>query len=337
MKNYLHRCSARGQVLVFVAIAIVALLATLALATDVAIFYFNWAQLRKEVDAAALAGASYLPANPTTATSTATTWVGINGKPNDQIIENSIGSLGVNNLPNSSITVSVRRTVPYYFARVVGLVSAPITVTATAGAEPISGALGWLPIAMPCKGPSCYNDSSCKKNSDGTGCYTCGGQATLNTQQLVPGDWGPIACPSANPGDNGYVEALTNGCSSNTRVGDMLYSKPGNPVHTQQGIDARLSLCGSSCDSNPPSDPCGIDPTLDPGNPRMVLLPLVDTSQWQAGRSSPGTVWGFVVAWILSAQGHTVTVEFLSSSISTSATPDPTGPLTGAYAPVLLK
>ncbi len=337
MKNHTHRRSGRGQVLVFVAIAIVALLGILALATDVAIFYFNWAQLRKEVDAAALAGASYLPVNPTTATSTAATWVGKNGLASDQIVENSIGSLGVNNLPNSSITVSVKRIVPYYFARVVGLTSAPITVTATAGAEPISGALGWLPIAMPCKGPSCYNGSSCVPNSDGTGCYTCGGKATLNTQQLVPGDWGPVACPSVDPGDNGYVQALTDGCSSNIQVGDMLYSKPGNPVHTQQGIDARLSLCGSSCDSNPLSEPCGSNPTLSPGNPRMVLLPLVDTSQWQAGRSSPGPVYGFVVAWILSAQGNTVTVQFLSSSISTKATPNPTGPLTGAYSPVLLK
>jgi hypothetical protein len=324
----------RGQVLIIVAIAIVALLGCLALATDVTIFYFNWAQLRKEVDAAALAGASYLPANPSAATSTASTWVATNGRVGDQIVENSIGSLGVNNLPNSSITVSVQRTVPYYFARVVGLTSAPVTVTATAGAESISGAAGWLPIAMPCKGPSCYNGGSCTPNADGTGCYRCGTVATLDTQQLVPGDWGPIACPAVDPGDNGYVQALTDGCASYISVGATLDSKPGNPVHTQQGINAHLSTC-SSCSATPPA--CGSASTLDPSNPHVVLLPLVDTSQWQAGRSSPAPVYGFAVAWILSAKGNTVTIQFISSSTSAGGTPSPTGPLTGAFAPVLLQ
>jgi hypothetical protein len=336
MKNHTHRRWGRGQVLVFVAISIVALLGILALATDVAIFYFNWAQLRKEVDAAALAGASYLPANPSTATSTATTWVAKNGLANDQIVTNSIGSLGANNLPNSSITVAVKRIVPYYFARVVGLASAPITVTATAGAEAISGSSGWLPIAMPCKGPSCYNGSQCTPNADGTGCYSCGKTVTLNTQQTVPGDWGPIACPAVSPGDSGYVTALTDGCSTYTGVGNSLDSKPGNPVHTQDGINAHLATC-PSCDPTPPGDACSNSSSIDPSNPHVILLPLVDTSQWQAGRSSPAPVYGFAVGWILSTTKTTVTIEFISSSTSAGGTPSPTGPLTGAFAPVLLR
>ncbi len=115
-----QRCNAnRGQVLVLIAIAILVILGALGLCTDVAAFYFNWAQLRKEVDAAALAGANYLPDNPTMATSTAATWVQTNGQPSDQILQNSTGTQGYNQQQYSSLTVKVQRTVPYYFGKVV--------------------------------------------------------------------------------------------------------------------------------------------------------------------------------------------------------------------------
>ncbi|HVA81373.1 MAG TPA: Tad domain-containing protein [Candidatus Binataceae bacterium] len=335
MKYYSHRRTGRGQVLVFVAIAIVAILGTLALATDVAIFYFNWAQLRKETDAAALAGASYLPDNPTTATSTASTWVQLNGVASDQIVQDSIGSLGINNLPNSSITVSVKRIVPYYFARVLGLVSAPVTVTATAGVQPISGASGWTPIAMPCTGPSCYNGSTCTPNPDGTGCYKCGDQVTLNSSQAGPGDWGALSCPAVNPGASGYIQAITVGCSTPLSVGGMaINSKPGNPVLTARAIDDHLATC-SSCSSTLPSNVCTSPSSLDPSNPHVILLPLVDTSQYSGRSTAP--VYGFAVAWILSTSGNTVTVEFITSTTSAGGTPSPTAPLSGAYAPVLLQ
>lgn len=338
MKDQPHRFS-RGQVLVYVAIAMVALLGCLALATDVAIFYFNWAQLRKETDAAALAGASYLPSDPSAATSTASDYVAINGKPSDQIVENSIGSQGTNNLPNSSITVTVRRIVPYYFARVVGLASAPVTVTAVAGVQPICGAKGWIPVAIPCTSSSCYDSSSpCTKNPDGTGCdYGCGDKLTLNIQQLVPGDWGPATCGSSNNGASDYVQALTDGCSTFMQVGDTMYSKPGNPVLTEQGIKARLN--GSTCTSSAPSDTaaaCGTNYT-NASSPCLVLLPLVDTTQWNSGRSSPGTVYGFAAAWITGTSGNTLSVVLVNGTTSASASASPTCPQTGAFTPVLLQ
>ncbi len=329
-----------GQVLVFVAIGIVVLLGTLALATDVAVFYFNWAQLRKEVDAAALAGANFLPNNPTSATSTAATWVQTNGIAGDQIVQNSVGSLGYNNQPDTSLTVSVQRTVPYYFARVLGLTSAPVTVTGTAGVQPLNGAQGWLPIAMPCKGSirQCYDNPSCKPNPDGTGCYSCVDNnppvtVTLNSSQAGPGDWGALSCPADNPGASGYVQALTVGCPTYTAVGDgVALSKPGNPVLTATGINDRLSTC-PNCSSAFPG--CSTSSTYDPSNPYEILVPLVDTSLYTGRSTAP--VLGFAVAWILSASGNTVTVEFMQGVTSAGGTPSPTGPDSGAYAPVLIQ
>ncbi len=61
MKRYF-----RGQMAVVMTFAIATLLGAMALGTDVAVMYFNWVQLQKAADAAALAGAVYLaPANST--------------------------------------------------------------------------------------------------------------------------------------------------------------------------------------------------------------------------------------------------------------------------------
>lgn len=334
MNDHSRRCS-RGQVLVYVAIGMVGLMGCLALAADVAVFYFNWAQLRKEVDASALAGASYLPSFPSKASDTATQYVTTNGLAGDQIVENAIGNLGINGLPDSSITVSVRRVVPYYFGRVVGLTNAPVTVTAVAAIQPISASSRWIPIAMPCTGSSCYAPGCSPQNADGTGCYSCGRTATLNVNQLVPGDWGPVNCGDGNNGTPTYVDGIINGCATEVSVGDKLYSKPGNAVQTEQAINARLARC-PSCQNDPPAEACS-GGNIDPSDPHVVLLPLLDTSQWSSGRSSPATLYGFALGWIVSAKGNNVTIEFISQNSGTSGTPDPNGPLSGPFAPVLIR
>src|SRR5580704_3382460 len=103
--------SSRGQMVVIVALIIPVLLGAISLGTDVAVFYFNWMQLQKAADAAALAGANYLPDNPSTAQSAAIAYAESNGIKAAEIIATSVAS---NDL---SISVTLQRTVPYYFAR----------------------------------------------------------------------------------------------------------------------------------------------------------------------------------------------------------------------------
>src|SRR6516162_8734697 len=68
-----HRRLSRGQTMVILAAILPALMGSMALGTDVSVLYYNWSILRKGVDAAVLAGAAYLPNNPTTAAGTAST------------------------------------------------------------------------------------------------------------------------------------------------------------------------------------------------------------------------------------------------------------------------
>src|SRR6516225_815849 len=74
-----HRRLSRGQAVVILAAVLPGLVGSLALGTDVSILYYNWSLLRKGIDAATLAGAAYLPNNPTSATSTANSYATQNG------------------------------------------------------------------------------------------------------------------------------------------------------------------------------------------------------------------------------------------------------------------
>jgi hypothetical protein len=331
----------RGQVLVLVAIGILVIVGVFGLSTNVAIFYSNWAQLRKEADAAAMAGANYLPDNPSQATSTAATRVSTNGMAGDTILKNSTGSQGYNGTPYSSITVEVKRTVPYYFARPIraffgASTTAPITVTATAGVEPISAAKGRVPVGMPCKGASCYNGGTCTPNPDGTGCYSCGKTVTLQNGQSGPGNWDALICPTYGKGEPGYRQGIINGCPDAVAVGGTVTSKPGNPNKTESYLGQRISGSDSCSPSTPPPGVCTPGgSTLNPSDPHVVLLPLVDTSQFQ-GRST-AQVYGFAEGWVVSASGSTVTIEFIMGPVDASGNPNPNGPATGAYGAVLLQ
>jgi Flp pilus assembly protein TadG len=70
---------ARGQIFVVFALATATLVAVMGLCSDIGVLYYNWVQLQKAADAAALAGASCLPNDATTATATAQTYATNNG------------------------------------------------------------------------------------------------------------------------------------------------------------------------------------------------------------------------------------------------------------------
>ena len=360
----------RGQVLILVAVGILVILGALALCTDVAVFYFNWSQLRKEADAAALAGANYLPNNTSQATTTSAQYVQLNGQPGDSILQNAVGSLGFNGMANSSLTVQLSRTVPFYFGRVFGLVSDPVVVLATAAVEPVSGSQGWIPIAMPCTTSGGAQD--CFKNTTGSSCTapsnatttSCMGvsetvlnpagpfcysgasntspvQVTLASSSIGPGNWEPLACTaSGNNGSAGYQSALTGGCNDVLKAQGTatIDSKPGSDANaTYAGLTSRINCSGSSC-SNPDCPTPGNlnDPTQAS---RMVLIPLMDTSQFQGRTTAP--VYGFLLGWIESISKGSGTVRVVVDVISGDSmwpgTPNPNGPNTGSFAPILIQ
>src|SRR5690349_11188622 len=139
------RAARRGQTIIVIALAIPCLLGALALGADVGLMYLNWLQLQKAADGAVLAGANSLPGNPSGAATVTDQWAVSNGAKSGEIVATTVAS------DDMSVTISLQRTVPYSFGRVLGLTAQQISVTATAGIQSNSyGVSGLLPIGMPC-------------------------------------------------------------------------------------------------------------------------------------------------------------------------------------------
>ena len=135
----------RGQTLVLVVLILPAFMGAMGLATDVANFYFNYVKVQTGADASVLSGVKYLPDQPAAAISAATTYAtSFNGIAATEIVSTttaydatlcpSPGSPPPAPVPGCKLTMTVQRTVTYYFARLVGVNSGTMDVTATAAA-----------------------------------------------------------------------------------------------------------------------------------------------------------------------------------------------------------
>lgn len=328
--------NARGQVLVIYTIALVALLGAVALCTDVAVLYFNWGQLQKAADAAAVAGAHYLP-DETQATATAKQYAAMNGVPNSQVISVTFAA------SDTQITVQLQRNVNLIFARVLNFLNAPVTVQATAEIQPAGGVQGMLPIGLACTGTDPNQD-----------CGTCNPVTLANASNQVyncqlkygqvsgaPGNWEPLAL--GGNGANVYRNSLENGYTgtlfNNGTV--PVSTEPGNMMGpTLQGLGDRLgqsnyptgggSLGGA--DVSPPLDSAGNAPI----DSRLVVVPMVDFTG-AAGKSTV-PVLSFALGWIGSVSSDgTINMYFLKQGQTPeSVIPDPTAPPTGLQGVALI-
>lgn len=123
------RSGERGQALVVWALALVALVGMAGLTLDGSNTVEHRRKLQNAADAAAFAGAYDLPGGPTQATTDSTQWLTKNnfGSTGDAVVTNTVSTT---NFANDTITVSLKRNVPYSLARVLGISSADVTATA---------------------------------------------------------------------------------------------------------------------------------------------------------------------------------------------------------------
>jgi Flp pilus assembly protein TadG len=253
------------------ALLIPVLMGAVALGVDISIFYFNWARLQTAADAAALAGGSYLPGNPTQAVATAKQYATLNGTASGEIT--SVVPAG----NNMSITVNLKRSVPYYFAKVLGFVSSPVAASATASLQNVGSAIGISPIGLQ------YNTA-----------YTKGQQITLY-EGVGPGNWGALALGGS--GASTFSNNLANGYQANVNVNDWLdvQTKTGvmdGPV--KSGINARISAGLSS-------DPDGTFSSHTLDDARVMLVPMVDFAGINGSSQVP--LKGFAEVWLVGISG----------------------------------
>ncbi len=297
-----------GQVMPLIAGVIIVLLGAIALGTDVAVHYYNWMQMQKAVDAAVLAGANYLP-NATQAEATAQQFAEANGVAASEITSTSVAA------NDQSISIAVTRTVPYYFAAVLGLTSSTMHVSATASQGPPPTTVG-CPSVTACESPSytpaaCDNTGDCQVipiGLDHNTVYSANEQINLQQGQVGPGNWDLLALGGV--GGSNLRTNIADGYSGEISVGDWVTTEPGKKVGpVDQGFQDRLDAAAIS-------DPNGTYLSHSPTDPRVLVLPVVDW-EGQNGRSQV-QVDAFATVWLDSYSGGQVTVNFISQTVANS-------------------
>lgn len=318
----------RGQITVIFAIALPALLGVIALTCDVSVMYMNWQGMQKAADSAVLAGAGWLngtdSAGDNKAITTANNYAASNGIQTSEIV----GGAPTVSADHKTITLTLSRTVPHLFGQVLGLLNAPVQVTATAGIQPVSGAGGnhLVPFGFVCGSPPCV--------SPGTS-FALPGDG--NSARVAPGNWGGLTFADGQQySGSHYTDAIINGYQGTTPILTGTTSDvgqtPGNDVnvHGPAGLQSRYDSGTEVPSATNPSD------LSDVNDSRVIVIPMVTT--FSNGRGGALDVTGFITALIVAEPGHNN--GFYGVVVSTSATAtiaSANGPQTGTTKAVLLR
>ena len=314
----------KGQMLVVMTFAMATLLGAMALCTDVGVLYFNWMQLQKGADAAALAGAGeYGPQTPPAPTCQ---WSAASSPAQnaacDYALKNSIKKSEIQSInapaltlpPNSHVraggqTVQVlvkRADIPIYFGRVLGLSKPSASAVATAvGPTPIQTLTrGLWPVGI--QYPTAL---------------TYGAPMILseNTGVMAAGNWRWLDFPQCSPAGSNAPATYTGGGVPNL-VQNITYSSTcaysvGGTVNPQTGAAANSSLVATAI-SNLIGVPSGIVGSLAPTDPnqikigdrQLVIVPMVD---WNGATGATAVrIKGFAAVWIteLTGSGTNITL-----------------------------
>ena len=251
MKSHKHHQES-GQALVVAVLVLAVLLGMTALAVDIGFYFHEMRGLQNAADAAALAGARELPANPGLAVQRARDWAannGINPSEIEQVVVESA------NAANDTLSVSVRRNVSFFFARVLGIDQGAVTARAKARVGSLTGTTGLMPfgvlenvvqyctytqITQATPPPSCLTTLKYDVNDVGANIGDLdydgkGGGANEIDQKIRGGNKDPLC--SIN-------EASHVGCPTTEP------SKPGNSTgQIREAINWRLSQTTAECDT----------------------------------------------------------------------------------------
>jgi Flp pilus assembly protein TadG len=280
------------------------LLGAMCLGTDFSIIYFNWAMVQKAADAAALAGASQLTGQSGSAATVKPAAVNyVNGYACLNGVTDSANSyptlcspgaaragyvdnIAFTNVTDTQVQVGIKRSVPYFFGKMIGLQQASVAAKATAAIEPTATVPnGMFPIGLPCKSP-CKNladllSSLSKLNSSsGKGNVTLGSKFIVNDlwNQLAPGNWGWLDVGQGS-GAQQLGTVLQSGSTNTYSLAQTLSTSSGvskgNAQPAQNGLTARLNACATGI-----ADPCAnggtVPSTLSCNDPCLITIPVVD-------------------------------------------------------------
>lgn len=293
-----HRrpCAAeQGQTLVLSVLMMMGLLGAAGLVIDLGSLYQARRSVQSAADAAALAGASQLPAGWSYAQTAAASNYAKNGKAADSVVYQNTTSLA----GSDSVKVTATRQSPTYFIKLFGFGSANITATATATVKSYTRVVSTGQV-MPW---------GVMKNS-----FTLGQQYSIYTDNSSPNN-GALSLEVTNnqncvstSGANDYRNTIAgNEIACPVQIGDLEPVKTGqNTGPTAQGITTRITNWDPlSAIVNFTAN--GQAEILKPSSPQLVLLPVVlnenGSTAWPQGGGNVRIV-GFAY-FVLQQPGYT--------------------------------
>ena len=290
-----------GQILVFVAIAMVAIMGFAAIAIDTGMVAIQKSNLQNAADAAALAGAQELPSE-SNAEAKAVAFAGKNGL---KAVSNGVAKDGDTVKVNAKfggdsnkIEVVCTRKVNHSFARVLRLTDTNVSARAVAEKSGItSGISGLRPWALvdkyEVKGGTKKNPTS--KWVDYKYTYGLEFELKAGGGGGSNGYYGVVAFGDQNANSSAvYQGNITNGYDGTLKIGNPVYDGAGN-MNVKQVINALMVKSG---------DTSGDYTKATKGNSRVVLVPKIDAQSRK--------VIGFAAIYLKSVdnQGY-ITANFL--------------------------
>ncbi len=299
-----------GQTLALLAFVLPVLIGAMGLATDVANFYFNYVRVQTGADASVLSGVKYLPDQPGAAISTATTYAtSFNSIAAAEIVSTTTsydaslcpapGSPPPPPVPGCKLTMTIQRIVPYYFARLVGVNSGTMSVTAsaTAGVPAASVNYGVVPIGVQVGTPFPYSDGAVAalpfvpNPNPGT--------------KVAVGSWSSLAL-----GGIAFMSNLPGGYPAKVSINDLV--APDKSV--LQGVAS--AQLGKQITAGKAVDSTGNYAVHSANDVRAVTVALVD---WSACCH----IKGFAQLWLDNVSNGNITGHWIANGVNGS--PDTTG------------
>lgn len=205
----------RGQATVLAAVFLVALIGLAGIVLDVGAWFRQQRVSQATVDAAALAGAQALPADPTNAQALATSFANKNGG-----VAGASITISSKYTPNDEIIVDQSQSASGFFSNLFGISTVTIHASATAISEVPTAVMGVAPITVDISHP--------ELSGPGCPCFDVPTTIPLG-KKGAPGAFGMINLDQSSNGTVGtstLADWITNGYNQYLPLGDYS-SDPG--------------------------------------------------------------------------------------------------------------
>ncbi len=269
----------KGSTMIFAALMMVSMAGFAALSIDTGVILTADHQLQNAVDAAALAGASGLLINQSTATNRAVAVGALNTYMNQPVALNA----GNVSFPAANrVRVQAARQLNLFMARALGVNTANINATALAELSVLSQTKKLRPWCIPFENWSIGAQTVLKAGSTST--HSCG-ERTESSSFYYAVDYPPVNKGTPVCGATSYSDYIKFSYTGEVGIGDVLQVETGNMEGpTQQGVNYLISQdAGARWDNAQKT----VVNSKFPGftSPRILKVPFFDPdAALEAGR-----------------------------------------------------